>query len=84
VRAGLDDLLPIALPILIDHLRDNAIREDAWRSQHAMKELGRNALPWLEPFRDSEDAQQRDKVRRIIEQIRRRPDGDPPSAASYP
>jgi len=70
LRVHIAELLPRAMTILIDCLRDNDTREDAWRSQEALIAFGPDAIPWLEPYCQAEDAQQRVRALRIIDQIR--------------
>ena len=62
-------LLDAAAPILVEHLKDNDRSQDAKRSKLALLQLGHQAVPYLAPYRDSPDPQQRRLVREILAEI---------------
>ncbi|MHC5027245.1 MAG: hypothetical protein ACYTGR_10860 [Planctomycetota bacterium] len=55
--------------VLIDHLADNTMSNDARVARASLRAEGRAALPDLDLFRDSQDAQQRRYVRWLMERI---------------
>ena len=61
-----DELLPMAAPILIEHLADNRFIGDATWAAPALFHFGPAVIPYLERFRDSRDEQQRDLVQLIL------------------
>lgn len=64
--AGRADLIPVAGPILIGHLRANHIGGDAKLAAPALFAFGKEIVPWLTPVLDSPDAQQRNLARLIL------------------
>lgn len=68
--AGCHDLADRAVPILLDHLRDNTMTGDAQIAAPALFRFGPDIIPWLEPFEHSEDRQQRALVRLILHHLR--------------
>ncbi len=66
-RGGVSSAANDVLPILLPHLADNDIREDAKWCTHAIFQLGDAALPALKQARlDSEDSQQRATLTLLI------------------
>ena len=59
--------------ILIEHLEDNEVRNDASLSSTALARLGRPALPSLFENRGSLDVQQRDLIELVIRKIEGKP-----------
>lgn len=68
--AGLERLLPLAAPILIEHLGDNDVEGDAKIAAPALFRFGPAAIPFLEPYCGDEDQQRRGLARAIVESIR--------------
>ena len=66
---GHQPLIDVATPILISHLADNSIRDDAIIAARALWGFGRNVLPLLEPVRSSTDEQQRQSVEYIVQRM---------------
>ena len=58
--------LHLAVPILLEHLRDNDIEGDAQIAVPALLAAGERITPWLEPFRHDEDTQRRQLVRALL------------------
>jgi hypothetical protein len=63
--AHLTDLLPEAAPILIEHLKDNAIEDDAKFASAGLLGFGADVLPYLETQQFSADPQLRSTARLI-------------------
>ncbi len=63
--ARLTDLLPIAAPILIEHLKDNAISDDAKFASAGLLGFGPDVVPYLEAQQYSADPQLRSTSRLI-------------------
>lgn len=66
---GMDALLPDAAPVLVDHLRDNNIAGDARIAGPALYRFGIEVIPWIEPYRESDDPQQRYVVQCILHEL---------------
>ena len=67
--AGLTDLIAVAAPILIEHLRDNSIPDDAKVAAPALFRFGPEVLPYLREHVDSDDRQLRPIARAIVERL---------------
>ena len=67
--ARLTDLIPVAAPILIEHLRDNSIPNDAKVAAPALFHFGPEVLPYLREHDDSDDRQLRPIARAIVERL---------------
>ncbi len=67
--SGLTDLIPVAAPILIEHLRDNSIPDDAKVAAPSLFRFGPEVLPYLCEHVDSDDRQLRAIARAIIERL---------------
>jgi hypothetical protein len=65
-RAGMTELLPVAAPILIEHLRANHIAGDAKLATPALLAFGEGVVPLLGPVLDSPDRQQRELARLVL------------------
>lgn len=74
-------LIDDAMPILIEHLADNQIGGDATWSMRAIAGFGVDSVPRLEPFIESDDAQQDKAVRYLILRLR---DGVPAGSGKLP
>ncbi len=68
-RCGPEKNLPKLCSLFIEHLADNDIPEDACHSASALYHLGKPALPYLYPYLDSRDKQQRMSVNLIVAEI---------------
>lgn len=60
------ELLPLAMPILIEHLGQNDVTGDAIVAFRAIAGFGPAAIPFLEPSRASADQQRRHCVEHLI------------------
>lgn len=67
--AGLTDLIAVAAPILIEHLRDNSIPDDAKVAAPSLFRFGPEVLPYLREHVDSNDRQLGPIVRAIVERL---------------
>ena len=75
------DLIEQAGPILVARLRSNQMSHDAGEASDALRALGPAAIPYLHPFADSADQQQRRLVRKLLEELRHRQTRLPADAA---
>lgn len=55
--------------ILIPHLKDDRVNQNACHATHGLYNLGKKGLPYLKPFASSADKQQGTMVRFIISEI---------------
>ncbi len=69
--AGLVTLVDRAAPELVAHLRDNTIRGDAGEAQHALRQYGEAARPYLESALGSPDEQQCRLAGELLEELDR-------------
>lgn len=67
-------LFPEAAPILISHLKDNAISEDAKFAASALKSAGPLAIPYLQSAARSTDDQQRNTALLVLLDLITEPD----------
>ena len=67
--AGCGDLADLAAPVLVEHLRDNTIDEDAKVCAPALYHLGPGASAYLLPHVDAADAQLRGLARAILDAL---------------
>lgn len=63
------DLLPTAVPILVEHLADNNVTGDAIVAARALWGFGPSVVPFLEPYRANGDTQQRRQVEYILRRM---------------
>ena len=56
-------------PILIEHLRDNQTRWDAGKAEMALTSLGVDVIRAIEPYQQSADAQQSDRIQLIMRRL---------------
>lgn len=68
--AGCTDLAPRAVPILLEHLKDNKIGGDAQIAAPALYHFGPGIVPLIEPYEYSADRQQRVMVRLVLYHLR--------------
>jgi hypothetical protein len=68
-NAGLIEHAGVAVPILVEHLRDNDSDGDAKVAAPALYRFGPDILPHLRPHADIDDDQARAMIRAIIERL---------------
>jgi hypothetical protein len=69
--AGLDDLLPAAAPVLIEHLGGNDVGADATLAQAGLIGFGPRVVEYLSGAMDGGDVQRQKLLRRVLERVRR-------------
>ena len=67
--AGMEKLLDLSAPILIEHLRDNSVSGDAKLAAPALYSFGPAAIPYPQEQTNSDDTQLQAIVRAIIERL---------------
>jgi hypothetical protein len=68
-HGGCHTLADEAVPILIEHLKDNDVSWDADTAMHALDRFGPLAFAQLDAMRDSPDRQQNKRVRRLLARL---------------
>jgi hypothetical protein len=63
------ELYPAAVPLLIEHLADNLITDDAKFAAAALYNCGEGAIPYLEPATESLEPQTRALSRHILRNL---------------
>jgi hypothetical protein len=66
---GLHELIPQAVPILLQHLQDNDITGDAKLAAYALRGFGPDVRPTLELNQDGGDGQSRKAIERVLQQL---------------